>query len=201
VSTPVAAYTDLAVDVETVSYDGHADAADRMWRMRLDRASRSDSKLTAAPVKKKATAATKPAAAKKAAAGTQTGKAPAKKAAAGPAPKAVQGAAATVVAYARTQVGKRYVFATAGPNTFDCSGLVKAAYARIGISLPHQTGGLAGRGRSVARSHLAPGDLVFPSSGHVGIYVGGNMMVHASNPRTGVKLSTIYAFSFARRIL
>jgi cell wall-associated NlpC family hydrolase len=109
--------------------------------------------------------------------------------------------AAAVVAYARAQVGKRYVFATAGPNTFDCSGLVKAAYARIGVSLPHQTGGLARRGRSVSRAQLQPGDLVFPTSGHVGVYVGGGKMVHASTPRGGVKLSSIYKFSFARRIL
>lgn len=111
------------------------------------------------------------------------------------------GRAAAVVAFARAQVGKRYVFATAGPNTFDCSGLVVAAYRLVGLGLPHQTGALAGRGRPVSRAQLAPGDLVFPASGHVGIYVGGGMMVHASTPRGGVKLSPVYAFSFARRVL
>ena len=116
-----------------------------------------------------------------------------------PAPPA--GAAGIVVAYVRAQIGKPYVFATAGPNTFDCSGLVMAAYLRIGISLPHQTGGLISRGRAVARNQLAPGDLVFPSSGHVGIYVGGGLIVHASTPATGVKISTIYSFYAARRIL
>jgi cell wall-associated NlpC family hydrolase len=105
------------------------------------------------------------------------------------------------VRYAQAQVGKRYVFATSGPNTFDCSGLVVASYRQIGISLPHQTGGLAGRGRAVSRAQLQPGDLVFASSSHVGIYVGGGMMVHASNPRTGVKRSSIYTFAFARRIV
>lgn len=114
---------------------------------------------------------------------------------------AVAGRAGIVVAYARAQVGKRYVFATAGPNTFDCSGLVVAAYNRIGISLPHQTGGLIRRGRAVSRSQLIPGDLVFPSSGHVAIYIGNGLIVHASNPRTGVKISTIYSFWAARRIL
>jgi cell wall-associated NlpC family hydrolase len=117
----------------------------------------------------------------------------------------VAGKAGTVVKYARAQVGKAYRFATSGPGTFDCSGLVVAAYRQIGISLPHQTGALSGRGRAVSRASLQPGDLIFPHSGHVAIYVGGGMMVHASNskpyPQGGVKLSTIYQFSYARRIL
>jgi cell wall-associated NlpC family hydrolase len=149
----------------------------------------------AAPVKKKATT------------GAPVKKKPAapvparKRAVTGPAAAPAAGAAGVVVGYARAQVGKRYVWATSGPNTFDCSGLVVAAYRKVGVSLPHQTGGLAGRGRSVSRAQLQPGDLVFPSSGHVGIYVGGGLMVHASTPKGGVKLSSIYRFSFARRIL
>lgn len=111
------------------------------------------------------------------------------------------GRAGTIVSFAKAQVGKRYVFGTSGPSTFDCSGLVKAAYARIGISLPHSTYTQINRGRSVSRANLQPGDLVFPSSGHVGIYVGNGLMVHASNPRTGVKLSSVYSFYAGRRIL
>jgi cell wall-associated NlpC family hydrolase len=111
------------------------------------------------------------------------------------------GRAAVVVAFARAQVGKRYVWATDGPNTFDCSGLVVAAFRLLGMGLPHQTGGLAGRGRPVSRGELQPGDLVFPASGHVGIYVGAGLMVHASTPRGGVKLSPVYAFAFGRRLL
>ena len=111
------------------------------------------------------------------------------------------GNAGRVVAYARAQVGKRYRFGATGPSAFDCSGLVVAAYARIGISLPHYTGSLLKRGRYVSRSQLRPGDLVFPSGGHVAIYIGNGLIVHASNPRTGVKVSTIYRFWTARRIL
>ncbi|WP_433217182.1 C40 family peptidase [Dactylosporangium sp. CS-047395] len=106
-----------------------------------------------------------------------------------------------VVGFAMAQVGKGYVFGSVGPNVYDCSGLVYAAYRRLGISLPRSTGGLAHMGRPVSRSDLQPGDLVFPTSGHVGIYIGGGRIVHASTERDGVKVSGIYAFRFARRVL
>jgi cell wall-associated NlpC family hydrolase len=108
---------------------------------------------------------------------------------------------AAVIRFALAQVGRPYVFGAAGPSSFDCSGLTRAAYLLLGISLPHQTGALAGYGRAVSRADLRPGDLIFPSSSHVAIYLGNGLMVHASNPRTGVKVSTIYAFAFARRIV
>lgn len=146
-----------------------------------------ESTRPAAPVKKSTTQA--PAARKK-----RTEAAPTA------APVAAAGSAATVVAYARAQIGKRYVWGATGPNAFDCSGLVVAAFARVGISLPHYTGTLSARGRAVSRSQLQPGDLIFPHAGHVGIYVGGNQMVHASTPKGGVKLSG-FEFSYARRIL
>jgi cell wall-associated NlpC family hydrolase len=105
-----------------------------------------------------------------------------------------------VAGFAMAQVGKDYSFGSTGPDAFDCSGLVVAAYRRLGISLPRSTGGLAHMGRPVSRAELQPGDLIFPSSGHVGIYIGGGRMVHASTERGGVKISGIYAFSFARRV-
>lgn len=200
---PAAAAPALPV-AATVATEVENDAGNEelRWRLQMDRAARSAASRTAAAPVAPTTAPTKKAAPVRAAnpapAAPRAPAATTKKPANVP-PAA--GNAGAVVTYARAQVGKRYVFATSGPNTFDCSGLVVAAYRQIGISLPHQTGGLAGRGRAVSRSQLQPGDLVFPDSGHVGIYVGGNMMVHASNPRTGVKLSSVYAFSFARRIL
>jgi peptidoglycan DL-endopeptidase CwlO len=108
---------------------------------------------------------------------------------------------AVVVAYALEQVGKPYVFAADGPDGYDCSGLVKAAYAQVGMSIPHQTGGIIGLGRPVGRNELTPGDLVFPSSGHVGIALGGGMMVHAPHPGDHVRIAPIYAFWAARRLL
>ncbi|MET7426291.1 C40 family peptidase [Dactylosporangium sp. NPDC005555] len=113
---------------------------------------------------------------------------------------AVAGGGGGVVGFALAQVGKAYGFGSSGPDRFDCSGLVAAAYGRAGVALPHQTGGLARVGRPVGRGELRPGDLVFPAAGHVGIYIGGGRMVHASTERGGVKISPIYAFSFARRI-
>lgn len=110
-------------------------------------------------------------------------------------------AAAAVVRFALAQVGKPYRFATAGPNSFDCSGLAKAAYAQVGVNIPHQTGGIIGRGRAVGRSQLEAGDLVFPSSGHVGIYVGDGKFVHAPKAGDHVRVAPIYAFWAARRLL
>lgn len=141
--------------------------------------------------------------AKKAVAGKSTaGTRPATSAAAGAGKKApaaapaASGRVAEVTRFALAQVGKRYVFATAGPNTFDCSGLTKASFARIGITLTHQTNAQFRTGRAVSRSQLQPGDLVFWGSGgnitHVAISLGGNAIVHAANSRTGVVRGTIY---------
>jgi cell wall-associated NlpC family hydrolase len=115
-------------------------------------------------------------------------------------PRTAVPADGSVVGFALAQVGKAYSFGHAGPDAFDCSGLVFAAYRMIGLYLPHSTYGLAQWGRPVQRSELRPGDLVFPSTGHVGIYIGNGRMVHASTERGGVKVSGIYAFQFARRV-
>lgn len=110
--------------------------------------------------------------------------------------------AAQVVAYALAQVGKPYVWGAAGPGSYDCSGLVVAAYRSIGVAVPHFTGDLLGRGRSISRSELRPGDLVFPSYGHVMIYIGDGRVVEAphsgANVRTRELTGSIYAL---RRII
>lgn len=116
----------------------------------------------------------------------------------------VSGSASAVVAFAEAQVGKRYVWGSAGPNSFDCSGLVMAAFAHAGIKLPHQSGGIAGFGRSVS-GPLQPGDLLFLSSKggvyHVIIYVGGGQIVEAASPGQGVIKHAVYPYSFARRLM
>jgi peptidoglycan DL-endopeptidase CwlO len=92
------------------------------------------------------------------------------------APKVVQ------VAYA--QIGKPYQYAGAGPNVFDCSGLVMYCYAQVGIDLPHSSYMMANCGVPVSYDQLQPGDLVFfHGNGHVGMYVGGGQYIHA--PHTG----------------
>jgi peptidoglycan DL-endopeptidase CwlO len=77
--------------------------------------------------------------------------------------------------------GDPYVWGAAGPNAFDCSGLVVWAYAQEGIALPHFTGDLWNSGVHVTRADLEPGDLVFffADISHVGIYIGNGMMIDA----------------------
>jgi cell wall-associated NlpC family hydrolase len=92
---------------------------------------------------------------------------------------------AEALRYAMTRRGDPYVWGAAGPSTFDCSGLVMWAYAQVGISLPHYTVSQYNMGEHISRSQLEPGDLVFFYAGidHVGIYLGGGLMVDA--PSTG----------------
>ncbi|MEW2509916.1 NlpC/P60 family protein [Streptomyces sp. NPDC046870] len=107
--------------------------------------------------------------------------------------------AAVAVAYAYSKLGSPYVWGATGPNAFDCSGLVQAAYRSAGISLPRTTYAQINAGRRVSRSELQPGDLVFFYSGisHVGIYVGGGQMIHAPNPSAPVRLAPIDQMPFA----
>src|SRR3954451_15689338 len=100
--------------------------------------------------------------------------APAPSAAAPAAVVAATPAAQTAVDTALAQLGDPYVWAAAGPNSFDCSGLVQYAYAAAGVRLPHSSTMQSQMGTPVSRSQLQPGDLVFFYSpvSHVGIYVG-----------------------------
>ena len=95
------------------------------------------------------------------------------------------GSASAAAGIAMGKVGAPYVYGAAGPNSFDCSGLVVWAFAQAGRGgLPHSTYSLIGMGVEVPMSEAQVGDLVFTNnSGHMGIYVGGGSMVHA--PRTG----------------
>jgi len=103
------------------------------------------------------------------------------------------GAAATAVSTAMAQIGKPYVWAAAGPNSFDCSGLVQYAYAAAGISLPHSSRSQATSGQAVSRSQLQPGDVIafYSPVSHVGIYIGNGQMVHAPTSGDVVKVVSI----------
>ncbi|MFG3011728.1 NlpC/P60 family protein [Streptomyces cinerochromogenes] len=107
--------------------------------------------------------------------------------------------AAAAVAYAYAKLGSPYVWGATGPNAFDCSGLVQAAYRSAGISLPRTSYAQINAGRRVSRTELQPGDLVFFYSGisHVGIYVGNGQMIHAPNPSAPVRLAPVDQMPFA----
>lgn len=100
----------------------------------------------------------------------------------------------TVVQYARSRLGLPYVWAGSGPRVFDCSGFTMWCYRQIGISLPHSSRAQIGVGQRVSRSNLQAGDLVFFGSPihHVGMYVGGGMMIHAPHSGDVVKYAPAF---------
>jgi peptidoglycan DL-endopeptidase CwlO len=100
--------------------------------------------------------------------------------------------------WALTRVGDPYVWGAAGPDSFDCSGLVMWAYEQVGIQLLHYTGDQWNEGEHISRDQLEPGDLVFFFSdiSHVGMYVGDGLMVDAPTFGIPVHVEPIYWSSF-----
>ena len=91
-------------------------------------------------------------------------------------------------------IGKPYVFGSEGPDTYDCSGLTKAAWASVGVYLDHYTKDQWNEGKPVSRAELKPGDLVFYFPGslhHVAIYIGDGWVVHAPHTGDHVRMATI----------
>jgi cell wall-associated NlpC family hydrolase len=111
----------------------------------------------------------------------------------------VSGRAGKALQYALKQIGDKYVFGAAGMTYWDCSGLTMRAFQSAGVSLPHSSRAQYGYGKSIKRSDLKPGDLVFfgrPIS-HVGIYLGKGTMVHA--PRSGSRVKVASASNLGRK--
>ena len=111
-----------------------------------------------------------------------------------------------IVAYAKKFLGCKYVYGTAGPKTFDCSGLTSYVYKHFGYTLSRTSGGQRSNGKKVDKKDLQPGDILC-FSGHVGIYIGGNKFIHAANPKKGVIITSlsesyyVKTYITARRIL
>lgn len=96
--------------------------------------------------------------------------------------------------YAKQFLGNPYVWGgTSLTSGADCSGFVLSVFSKYGVSLPHSSRAQANQGASISASELKPGDLVFYAKGgtinHVAIYIGGGQVIHASSPKTGIKIS------------
>jgi len=104
-----------------------------------------------------------------------------------------------VLDYAFAQLGKPYVYAAAGPDAFDCSGLTMMAWRQAGVYLPHSSRMQYDQGRKVAKSDLQPGDLVYFYSpiSHVAIYIGGGEIIHATHPGSVVSRSPMSEMPYA----
>jgi peptidoglycan DL-endopeptidase CwlO len=107
--------------------------------------------------------------------------------------------------FAEEKLGDPYVWGGAGPDDFDCSGLVMWAYEQVGIQLDHFTGDQWNEGEHISRSQLQPGDLVFffADISHVGMYVGDGLMIDAPTFGQPVQIQPVFwsAFVGAVRII
>jgi cell wall-associated NlpC family hydrolase len=92
------------------------------------------------------------------------------------------------VAFAYNQLGKPYVWGATGPGSYDCSGLVQAAWSSAGVAIPRTTYAQWAALPHVAMSSIQPGDLIFfDGIGHVAIYLGNNMIIDAPQPGMNVE--------------
>ncbi len=117
-----------------------------------------------------------------------------------------------IVDYALQYLGYPYVYATAGPDSFDCSGFTSYVYKHFGYSLHRSSYDQLKDGKAVQKADLLPGDiLLFSRNGdvvtHVGLYIGNGEFIHASTSTTGVIISDLYSdyyvqhYYAARRII
>ena len=105
------------------------------------------------------------------------------------------GGASAAIAYARSQLGKPYCYAGAGPACFDCSGLTMRAWGAAGVSMPHYSGAQYSMFPHVPLNAMQPGDLVFWGPGgsdHVGLYIGGGQMIAAPHTGDVVKIQAVF---------
>ena len=99
--------------------------------------------------------------------------------------------AGIAVRAALSRLGSPYVWGATGPDRFDCSGLTQWSYARAGIHLDRTTYQQIYEGIPIPRSQVRPGDLVFPSAGHVQMAIGNNLVVEAPHSGAAVRISPL----------
>ncbi|MGH8776440.1 MAG: NlpC/P60 family protein [Jiangellaceae bacterium] len=109
------------------------------------------------------------------------------------------GRAKIAVDFALAQLGEPYQWGAEGPGSWDCSGLTMMAWREAGVSLPRSSAAQIGVGTRVSKSQLQPGDLVFFYSpiSHVGIYLGGGDIVHATHPGDVVSIDPLAYMPFS----
>ncbi|GAA3912490.1 C40 family peptidase [Streptomyces lacrimifluminis] len=117
------------------------------------------------------------------------------------------GSVATVIAFLNAQLGDAYVMGATGPNAWDCSSLVQAAFKQVGVDLPRVSQDQSMQGTEVSLSNLQVGDILYwgakGSAYHVGVYVGNGQYLDAANPSKGVVVQDLsgYPASGAVRVL
>jgi cell wall-associated NlpC family hydrolase len=117
------------------------------------------------------------------------------------------GSVATVIAFLKAQVGDAYVMGATGPNAWDCSSLVQAAFKQVGVDLPRVSQDQSMAGTDVSLSDVQVGDILYwggkGSAYHVGVYIGDGQYLDAANPSKGVVIQDLsgYPASGAVRVL
>ena len=117
-------------------------------------------------------------------------------------PASASGDAQKAIDFALAQIGEPYVWAAAGPDAWDCSGLTMGAWRAAGVYLPHYSVDQYAQSQPVSEFELRPGDLVFWASDpanprtifHVGLYIGAGEMIEAPAPGEYVRVESIYAW-------
>ena len=119
----------------------------------------------------------------------------------------VSASASSVIAYAKTLLGKPYVWGAQGPNSFDCSGFTYYVFKnKAGIILPRTSSAQSKYGTYVSRNNLRAGDLVFFDTNganngqvsHVGLYIGNGQMIHASYSQKKIVIDNFNSIYFKR---
>ncbi|MEW2523274.1 C40 family peptidase [Streptomyces sp. NPDC047071] len=117
------------------------------------------------------------------------------------------GSVATVISFLKAQLGDAYVMGASGPNAWDCSSLVQAAFKQVNVDLPRVSQAQSTAGTPVSLSNIQPGDILYwggaGSAYHVGVYIGNGQYLDAANPSKGVVIQDLsgYPASGAVRVL
>ncbi|MCZ4513467.1 C40 family peptidase [Streptomyces sp. ActVer] len=122
-------------------------------------------------------------------------------------PAPASGSVGTVVNFLKAQLGDAYVLGASGPDAWDCSSLVQAAFKQVGVDLPRVSQDQSVAGTPVSLSNIQVGDILYwgaaGSAYHTGVYIGGGQYLDAANPSKGVVIQELsgYPASGAVRVL